>query len=626
MCARILILAFSVCFPLASGAQAMVQVTQGDSSAVPLVSLETLSGEIWVSPYPARGRNGTASERFVVKVWFDKQWLGKDEAYVRRAKEFADSKRTELRAQVVAALKKAADDSYLAARPELEMLLEDGEIESVKRHWIVNGFSCTTTGSGIKRLKTVPGVKKIFITSDSIRNRIQATRGGGDKAIEPIVSPVVQTASKFDPTRYKHPWYCRALMAERTWREFGVTGKGTLNIVHDFNFVYPDSLKGSLSKSVGFNFNTDSQRLTVKPGSESNQDMHGTMCASIICGVGTEDCEYEFGIAPEGRWAGVIAAGRIEDSVEWAVEHSADTYSMSFSRPGLGEVRSHWRKIMEHGSFCGVYFVSGAGNFAKSESVPWQMRTPEDIPHAVFAAAGVHRDLTRTEFSSQGPVEWSTEHYRDGKVQKPEVCAFNHALPKLMLDGSVHPLALNGNSFAGPMFCGSIALMLSADPELLPWDLKEIITSTATDVGPEGVDFETGHGLINCYRAVKEVLRRKAIREGVDASPFTGRSNHDELDQAQYEIALSARDLIVGRVVRNSPAQVGGLKPGDVLIELNGEPVTTESQLRTELRQLRLKSVIIKVRRKQQVIELRIGSGGKGLGSVFEQFRAGVFK
>ena len=51
--------------------------------------------------------------------------------------------------------------------------------------------------------------------------------------------------------------------------------------------------------------------------------------------------------------------------------------------------------------------------------------------------------------------------------------------------------------------------MLSADPDLLPWDLHEIITSTATDVGPEGVDHETGHGLINCYAAVSEVLRRK---------------------------------------------------------------------------------------------------------------------
>ena len=32
------------------------------------------------------------------------------------------------------------------------------------------------------------------------------------------------------------------------------------------------------------------------------------------------------------------------------IEQGADTYSMSFSRPDLGEYRSHWRKLMEQGT------------------------------------------------------------------------------------------------------------------------------------------------------------------------------------------------------------------------------------------------------------------------------------
>ena len=85
-----------------------------------------------------------------------------------------------------------------------------------------------------------------------------------------------------------------------------------------------------------------------------------------------------------------------------------------------------------------------------------------------------------------------------------------------MPDGTVQPERINGNSFAGPMFCGTISLMLSADPDLLPWDLKKIIISTATDVSKEGVDYETGHGLINCYAAVKEVIKRKKLRDGTE--------------------------------------------------------------------------------------------------------------
>ena len=59
---------------------------------------------------------------------------------------------------------------------------------------------------------------------------------------------------------------------------------------------------------------------------------------------------------------------------------------------------------------------SGGGNFAKTAKVPVQMRKPEDLPDAVFAAAGIQRDLSRTPFSNMGPVEWKTSHYHDGLV------------------------------------------------------------------------------------------------------------------------------------------------------------------------------------------------------------------
>ena len=82
------------------------------------------------------------------------------------------------------------------------------------------------------------------------------------------------------------------------------------------------------------------------------------MCAAIICGRGTTGKDSEFGIAPEASWAGVIAGGQLEKAVQWSIEQGADTYSMSFSIPRLREYRSHWRKLMEHGSLCGLFFVS----------------------------------------------------------------------------------------------------------------------------------------------------------------------------------------------------------------------------------------------------------------------------
>lgn len=281
----------------------------------------------------------------------------------------------------------------------------------------------------------------------------------------------------------------------------------------------------------------------------------------------------------------MIGSGSPEAPIQWAIEQQADTLSMSFSIPNLGEFRSHWRKIMEQATFCGLHCVSGAGNFGQTGSpsfapVPVQMRVPEDIPLAVFAPAGVQRNFERTPFSSQGPVRWDTEHYQDGFVPKPDFAAFNMSLPLLVPDGSMRPAAINGNSFAGPLAAGSLALMLSADPDLLPWDARQILAETATDVSDKGVDYQTGHGLINCYRAVREMLRRKSLRDGTDPKPYEGRQAGDELDLEALKRTLKPQvNIQMRNVPRGSLAEQAGLKPGDLIRAIDGTPVVQPTDI-----------------------------------------------
>ena len=485
----------------------------------PIAAEKIDTPKVWISP----DIQPTSNKTTAITVWFDTQFLGDGQAYNRRAKEFSNTKRRQLRTKVLECLKRISEQSYQEAKSDLETLKKSGAINSLERHWIINGFSCRATPKGLQAIVKIKGVSKIFAgkrNSRKVKNSAKATF-------------ITKSNRPSSPVFNQLPWYISKLQADKVWKELGITGQGTLNVIHDNNFIITPSLirtiytnskeipnngndddkNGLIDDYHGFNFNFNSPNLTSTPltGSprEDRKKLHGTSCAHIICGAQADNGAPQFGIAPLSRWAGVVSKNNIEAAIEWAIENEADTYSMSFSRPNLGERRSHWRKIMEHGSFCGVFFVSGAGNFAQTTKVPVQMRIPEAIPEAVFAAAGVHQDLSKTSFSSKGPVKWNTEHYKDGIVQKPEVCAFNYQVPLLMPDGSVKPGKLNGNSFAGPMFCGTISLMLSADPDLLPWDLKKIITSTATDVAAPGVDYETGHGLINAYAAVKEVIRLK---------------------------------------------------------------------------------------------------------------------
>lgn len=490
-----------------------------------LLSTEKISEtELWISPNINLDRKDDNLTQ--ISVWFDEQFLGDGKAYNRRAQEFSTLGRRELRTRVIATLRELNKKSFSTAEPDLKSLVKSGDIKDLRTTWIVNGFTCQASPSAIRQLTKIKGVSKIF----NIRGSSQ------------VVSPVKQATAftEFDrPESFSTknlPWYITQLKADQVWKDFDVTGEGVLNIVHDFNFVLSPGLartvysnpkeipnngkdddgNGLIDDIHGFNFLTNSAQINVKSLTGDieldRKALHGTNCVNIICGAATESGTPQFGIAPMSRWAGVIGLWNIEASVEWAIEQGADTYSMSFSFPAMGENRSHWRKIMEQGSFCGLFFVSGAGNFAQTTKVPVQMRIPEDIPEAVFAAAGVQRDLSRNIASSKGPVQWNTEHYKDGLVQKPEVCAFNYKLPMLTTEGKLAEITIKGNSFAGPMFSGTISLMLSADPDLLPWDLKKIITSTATDVAAPGVDYETGHGLINCHAAVKEVLRQKKLK------------------------------------------------------------------------------------------------------------------
>ena len=500
-----------------------------------ILPTEELPGEgIWLDPALANVR-GTI---FPVTVWFDRQFLGDGIAYARRCEEFAGQKREVLRARVVDTLKTLSEQSIQASEKRMRQLADQKHVRLVQWHWIVNGFSCYVTKEGLAGLQTVPGVKNIFLA----RRRLA---GPVTDELHPSFFSMREKAT-FNPDRFKHPWYTRYLQADKTWRRLGVSGAGTLNVVMDGNFVFSPNVNGNLYRNTGetpgngldddgngliddyhgFNFERDDALLAGPVESDRyGGGNHGFLCAAIICSSGTENSPYEFGLAPAASWAGVIAHSHQERALEWAIEQGADTVSMSFSWPNLGEFRSHWRKMVEQAAFCGVCCVSGAGNFAREGSssfapIPIQMRTPEDIPQAVFAPAGVQRNLERTAFSSQGPVKWETEHYREGLVEKPDFCAFNFGLPLLKPDGTTLPTGVNGNSFAGPMAAGTLALMLSADPDLLPWDAREILVETATDVGPPGFDHQTGHGLINCYRAVREVLRRKCVRDGEDPQPY----------------------------------------------------------------------------------------------------------
>ena len=66
-----------------------------------------------------------------------------------------------------------------------------------------------------------------------------------------------------------------------------------------------------------------------------------------------------------------------------------------------------------------------------------------------------------------------------------------------------------GNSFSGPHAGGVVALMLSANPDLPAWRVKEVLEASCKDIGKKGRDTIFGAGLMQAQEAVKAV---KALR------------------------------------------------------------------------------------------------------------------
>ena len=273
--------------------------------------MESLDGEdVWVSPLPKGLKNESAPLR--VTVWFEKQLLGDGAGYQRRAAEFKNEGRMALREAVMAALKEQSNESFKKAQGKLNRLSRSGTISGLERHWIVNGFSCVMRFEDVSELEEVPGVRKVFLRPNSSSRRTELPREGEEvSVIEALEKPSFENV----------PWYIKKLKADQVWKDFGVTGKGTLNVIHDKNFIISDHLarnvyrnpseipdngkdddgNGYVDDYFGYNFDRQSNALYTASFSGEAKDrkvLHGTSCANIVSGSGDEQGSMQCGVAP----------------------------------------------------------------------------------------------------------------------------------------------------------------------------------------------------------------------------------------------------------------------------------------------------------------------------------------
>jgi len=161
--------------------------------------------------------------------------------------------------------------------------------------------------------------------------------------------------------------------------------------------------------------------------------------------------------------------------VTWAADHGARVVNISYANvPSSSAVQSAANYLKGKG---GLLFVS-AGNYNRDEGF-----TPTDTMIPVSATDSADN---RASFSSYGAFV---------ALSAPGVGIYT------TVQGGTYG-AVSGTSFASPVAAGVAALVMSANPSLTPDQVKNILFTTAVDLGTAGRDIYFGYGRVNAAAAI----------------------------------------------------------------------------------------------------------------------------
>jgi subtilisin family serine protease len=488
--------------------------------------------------------------RFPVFVRMTDQLIGKAGDFEKFCQEHQKQKRSEVRPFVLKTLRQKSDQSWKKMAKEVDKLVKDGQIQNIERFWIVNGFSCDATAEASKQLAASEHVSFVYRRIDGLLGNTRTGQAQAPatekqkKMYEQILKDWKDDSDEpFSTEGLEIPWNLQLIQANAAWEQEKTTGKGVVVAVCDTGLMPAPALVRALWKNskeqldgkdndgngyaddlFGYDFLANSLYVLE----DSPQGMsHGSVCAGIIAGRPLNSKKLVTGVAPRARV--MVLRGSIGDLkvYEYALANGADVLSMSQSIVGvkLDHLRGVFRTSQEHLVAGGVVSSGGAGNWSHLPKGQ-QILSTKDIP-CVIATAGILKDGSHPKASSEGPCYWQDVKFYDDypksrPLLKPDVTAPFGGYPLwsrqkggggeiVSKEGDEFALVTGpgGNSFSAPHTAGVAALMLSANPELNAWEVKELIEQTCKDIGPKGRDITFGAGLLQALDAVRAAKKVK---------------------------------------------------------------------------------------------------------------------
>ena len=210
---------------------------------------------------------------------------------------------------------------------------------------------------------------------------------------------------------------------------------------------------------------------------------HGSHCAGTTAGTGAPTYEHT-GVAPQAQLVGVkvLDAGGsgsfagVMMGMEWTVEkrHEFNIRAASMSLGGFGAIEltssedESVARMANEMARAGIALFIAAGN----NGVSAQIGTPGSAEDVITVGA-----LDKGEapgiavYSSQGPTE-------EGRI-KPNIAFVGSSVMSVEANSVTGYTGMSGTSMATPGAAGVAALMYQANPELSPFDVRNIMQETS---------------------------------------------------------------------------------------------------------------------------------------------------
>jgi len=426
----------------------------------------------------------------------------------------AGSEQTGLRSvdpELALMLNRLTDDSSVNAVIVYHQLPTDSDLAQLQSIGFLGGtrfrvlpmVQVTGTRNQIEAASRLPSVRSIY----------------GVRTLNLTSEPEVRSATGVD-----RAWRDSDITNENS--NLPVTGRGVTVAVLDTGIdgTHPDltgrvienvKLADTLSLGVGFHYPLDLPSLP-------NTDLlsgHGSFVAGVIGGNGSASNGKYSGVAPNARLVGLSAGDLtllfVLEGFDYLLANTntlnVRVVNCSFSANTVFDVNDPVNIATRLLTDSGINVVFSAGNSGPGQHT----LNPYAVAPWVVSVGATDTQGRLASFSSRGDFASSLFH---PTVVAPGVNVVsvrgsgvtnvtgaegiaNADLQRLSLSELLRYTTASGTSFSAPQVAGTIALMLEANPNLTPAEVRDILQRSATPLAPY-YEHEVGAGMLNAHAAV----------------------------------------------------------------------------------------------------------------------------